>query len=387
MPDGGDGMTVRTLRRIDDLSSEAWDACAGPDDPFTSHAFLSILERSGSTGASTGWTPRHLVLESANGIVLGCAPLYLKNHSFGEYVFDWSWAQAYERTGRAYYPKLQCAVPFTPVTGRRLLVRPGAPAGTERLLAEAMIEVARRLDVSSLHVTFPTESEARSLAAAGFLPRLGQQYHWLNRGYRDFDDFLADLSSRKRKAIRKERERVAQSGLAIRTLTGDAIEPHHWDSFYRFYRNTGDRKWGHPYLTRDFFRLLGERMADRVVLVLGERDARPVAGALNLMGGDALYGRYWGAVEDHAFLHFECCYYRAIEFAIERRLARVEAGAQGEHKIQRGYLPHPTHSAHWIADERFRRVIAHFLESERAMVAEEMTDLAAMGPFRHGAHQ
>lgn len=219
------------------------------------------------------------------------------------------------------------------------------------------------------------------------LPRLGQQYHWLNRGYRDFDDFLADLSSRKRKAIRKERERVAQSGLAIRTLTGDAIEPHHWDLFYRFYRNTGDRKWGHPYLTRDFFRLLGERMADRVVLVLGERDGRPVAGALNLMGGDALYGRYWGAVEDHAFLHFECCYYRAIEFAIERRLARVEAGAQGEHKIQRGYLPHPTHSAHWIADERFRRVIAHFLESERAMVAEEMTDLAAMGPFRHGAHQ
>lgn len=387
MPDGGDGMTVRTLRRIDDLSSEAWDACAGPDDPFTSHAFLSILEQSGSTGARTGWTPRHLVLESTNGIVLGCAPLYLKNHSFGEYVFDWSWAQAYERTGRAYYPKLQCAVPFTPVTGRRLLVRPGAPAGTERLLAEAMIEVARRLDVSSLHVTFPTESEACGFAAAGFLPRLGQQYHWLNRGYRDFDDFLADLSSRKRKAIRKERERVAQSGLAIRTLTGDAIEPHHWDSFYRFYRNTGDRKWGHPYLTRDFFRLLGERMADRVVLVLGERDGRPVAGALNLMGGDALYGRYWGAVEDHAFLHFECCYYRAIEFAIERRLARVEAGAQGEHKIQRGYLPHPTHSAHWIADERFRRVIAHFLESERAMVAEEMTDLAAMGPFRHGAHQ
>ena len=385
MPDGSDGATVKVVSRIAEVPQAQWDACAGDDDPFVSHAFLSILEESGSATAQTGWAPRHVVVEAAGGEVVACAPLYLKSHSYGEYVFDWSWAQAYEQAGGRYYPKLQCAVPFTPVTGRRLLVRPaGAVAERQDLLLAAMLELARRHEASSLHVTFPVEGEWRRLVERGLLSRLGQQYHWLNDGYGDFDDFLAALSSRKRKAIRKERERVAGSGLDIRTLTGDAVEPHHWDAFFGFYQHTGDRKWGRPYLTRDFFRLLGERLADRVVLVMAERDGRPVAGALNLRGRDVLYGRYWGAVEDHPFLHFECCYYRAIDFAIGHGLARVEAGAQGEHKASRGYLPVSTVSAHWIADPALAGPVARFLDHERAAVAEDIRRQTAEGPFRNG---
>lgn len=384
MPDGTDGVTIKVLGGISEIAPAQWDACAGPD-PLVGHAFLDALERSGSACPETGWAPCHLVVEDRDGRALACAPLYLKSHSFGEYVFDWSWADAYRRAGGRYYPKLQCAVPFTPVTGRRLLVRPEAPEREmQRLLTAGMLELARLNKVSSLHITFPTGQECRRLEEFGLLPRLGQQYHWENRGYRDFADFLETLSSRKRKAIRKERERAAASGLGVRTLTGAEIRPRHWDAFHGFYLDTTSRKWGEPYLTRNFFHLLGERLAERIALVIAERDGRPVAGALNLIGDGVLYGRNWGAVETHPFLHFECCYYRAIDFAIERGLGRVEAGAQGEHKVQRGYLPQPTYSAHWIADEGFRGVVARFLEHERAMVAEDMAEMAAEGPYRKG---
>ncbi len=380
-----DVANVRVAASIDEVTPSAWDACAGTADPFVGHAFLAALERSGAVAAATGWAPQHLLVEDEAGAVLACAPLYLKSHSFGEYVFDWSWAEAYQRAGGRYYPKLQCAVPFTPVTGRRLLVRPGEDAARlQAVLVAAMLELARRHAVSSLHVTFPTESEWRRLSDAGLLPRIGQQYHWRNAGYGSFDDFLAALSSRKRKGIRKERERAQAGGIRIETLRGLDIRPEHWDIFHRFYLDTVERKWAHAYLPRAFFRLLGETMADRIVLVWASRDGEPVAAALNLLGADALYGRLWGAAEDYRFLHFECCYYRAIDFAIEHGLARVEAGAQGEHKVQRGYLPQPTYSAHWIADSRFRDLVGRFLEHEREMVAEDMDDLAALAPFRRG---
>lgn len=378
--------TVRIARSIAEVPAADWDGCAGGDDPFIGHAYLDALETSGSACPQTGWAPQHVLVEDAGGRLLACAPLYLKSHSFGEYVFDWSWADAYRRAGGSYYPKLQCAVPFSPVTGRRLLVRPGEPvAALEDILVAAMIELAKRQGVSSLHVTFPTEAEWQRLQRAGLLPRIGQQYHWRNDGYGSFDDFLAALSSRKRKTIRKERQRANAQGVRIETLQGTAIGPAHWDAFHRFYLGTVERKWAHAYLTRAFFHRLGEAMADKVVLVWATRDGEPVAGALNLLGGDTLYGRLWGAAEDYKFLHFEACYYRAIDFAIAHRLARVEAGAQGEHKVQRGYLPQPTYSAHWIADPGFRAVVARFLEHERAMVAEDMADLAETAPFRRCA--
>ncbi|MCH7692406.1 MAG: N-acetyltransferase [Proteobacteria bacterium] len=386
MPDGREPATVKVLGSLGEVPAAQWDACAGADDPFLSHAFLSALEESGSASARSGWLPRHLVVEDGAGTVIAAAPLYLKSHSYGEYVFDWSWADAYERAGGRYYPKLQSAVPFTPVTGRRLLVRPGADAETESELKDAliaaMVTLGERLGVSSVHVNFPTEAEWRRLGDHGLLLRTGQQYHWRNRGYESFDDFLASLSSRKRKAIRRERRAVADQGIVLSTLTGDAIAERHWDAFYGFYRDTSERKWGSAYLTRAFFSLIGETMAGNVVLVLAEAGGRTVGGALNLMGGDTLYGRYWGCAEAYRFLHFEACYYRAIDFAIARGLKWVEAGAQGPHKIQRGYMPRRTYSAHWIADAEFRRVIERFLAEERAAVEDEMALLGQHSPFR-----
>jgi predicted N-acyltransferase len=317
------------------------------------------------------------------GRLVGAVPLYVKGHSFGEYVFDWAWAEAYERAGGEYYPKLLAGVPFTPVTGPRLLVHPEAPGNAVReALARGLAEAARQLGVSSLHVNFCMKDEWDALGDAGFLKREGQQYHWHNHGYKSFDDFLSSLSSRKRKNIRKERDAVRDSGLRIETLNGAAIEPKHWDAFYRFYEDTAGRKWGQAYLTRSFFELLGERLADRVALVMAFNGRKAIAGALNLMGEDALYGRNWGAVEHHPFLHFEACYYRAIDFAIERGLERVEAGAGGRHKIARGYLPAATYSAHWIGEPRFRDAVARFLKAERSQVAHEREALTEHGPFR-----
>jgi len=382
MPDGSEPRTVRVLRSVAEVPAAAWDACAGGDDPFVGHAFLAGLEESGSVAADAGWMPQHLAVVDDAGDVLGCAPLYLKGHSYGEYVFDWGWADAYERAGGRYYPKLQAAVPFTPVTGRRLLLRPDSPDDVTDALIAAMLELARRHDVSSLHVTFPTEGEWRRFAARGFLRRIGQQYHWQNEGYDSFDDFLGALASRKRKAIRKERAAVSDAGVTIRALSGGDLEVRHWDAFYRFYLSTSDRKWGHPYLNREFFARLHETMADRVVLVMAEADGRPVAGALNLRGANVLYGRYWGCVERYRFLHFEACYYQAIEYAIEHGLGRVEAGAQGPHKIHRGYLPVRTYSAHWIADAGFRDAIERYLSGERPMVEAEIAALCEESPFR-----
>lgn len=383
MPDGGGPERVRIVEALAEVPAAAWDACAGRENPFLSHAFLEAMESSGSAVAKTGWLPQHVLVEDADGRLLAAAPLYLKSHSQGEYVFDHGWAQAYERAGGSYYPKLLSAVPFTPVTGPRLLVRPDAPPDTAETLIAALVEVARAHKVSSLHVTFPTRDDWERLGAAGFLLRSGQQYHWENRGYGSFEDFLAALNSRKRKQIRRERRDAIASGLEIETLTGDALEPRHWDAFYRFYRNTVDHRWGGAYLTRGFFELLHERLRDRVVLVMARDGTRYVAGALNLLGTETLFGRNWGCIQDHPFLHFEVCYYRALDFAIERGLTRVEAGAQGTHKIQRGYLPTPTYSAHWVRDRGFARAVADFLERERAAVAAEMEELTQeLSPFR-----
>jgi predicted N-acyltransferase len=382
MPDGKDSITVKVLPSIGAIDAAAWDASAGKENPFLSHAFLKALEDSGSCRAVTGWQPQHLVLEAPDGSVVGTVPLYLKSHSYGEYVFDHAWANAYERAGGRYYPKLQAAVPFTPVTGPRLLLHPQAPEGADRALIAAMEQLALRHQVSSIHVTFPTESDWNTLGKAGWLQRVGQQYHWENRGYGSFDDFLGDLNSRKRKSIRKERREVAETGVKIRTLTGDDLRQEHWDVFYKFYMDTSDRKWGSAYLNRKFFRLLGESMADRVVLMLVEDGGEWVAGALNLMGADTLYGRNWGCAATYKHLHFETCYYRAIDFAIERGLSRVEAGAQGQHKIQRGYLPTPTYSAHWIHDPGFKMAIADYLKRERIAVAQEIEMLMQESPFR-----
>lgn len=385
--DTGETAVVRVAASMGEIDAAQWDACANPDaahyNPFISHAFLKALEDAGTVGRHSGWLPHHLILEDPAGGISGAMPCYLKSHSRGEYVFDWSWADAYERAGGSYYPKLLCAVPFTPVPGPRLLVRPGPnQVEHESTLAAAAITLAQRLGVSSLHITFPTEDEWQRLAAMGFLQRTDQQFHWRNGGYQSFDDFLASLASRKRKAVRKERAQAAAPGVTFELLTGSDIREAHWDAFFEFYMDTGSRKWGRPYLNRRFFSLLGEAMADRCLLVMAKRRGHYIAGALNLIGGDCLYGRYWGAIEHYPFLHFELCYYQAIEFAIARGLQRVEAGAQGEHKLARGYMPVPTYSLHWIANRNFRRAVARFLEEERREVAEHRELLAAYGPYR-----
>jgi hypothetical protein len=373
------------LDSLSDIPEAEWDAVAAPEqadgrpvDPFTSHRFLSALDISGSTGKGTGWQARPLVLRD-HGELLAATPLYVKTNSQGEYIFDHGWADALERAGGRYYPKLQIAVPFTPATGRRFL---GAEAYRETLW-QAATGITAQNRLSSLHATFCTVEEAEALAGVeGTLHRVTQQFHWENRGYQSFDDFLADLSSRKRKMIRKERETARASGLTIRALTGDEIEPQHWDAFWAFYQDTGSRKWGHPYLTRDAFRLFHDRMRNDILLVLAFDGARPVAGALNFIGRDTLFGRYWGCVEDHPFLHFELCYYQAIDWAIAQGLQRVEAGAQGEHKLARGYLPVETHSLHWIAEPSFRKAVDRYLQAERRAVGEEIDALTAYGPFR-----
>jgi len=360
------------------FSAAEWDACAGDDNPFVSHAFLSALEDSGSAVAHTGWQPVPISIDGADGAPAGILPAYAKSHSQGEYVFDHGWADAWERAGRSYYPKLQIAVPFSPVPGPRLLLRDAALAPALIAAAEAVVE---QNDLSSAHATFIEGSQLHAFQAAGWLIRADRQFHWFNRDYADFDGFLGALSSRKRKSIRKERA-TAREGLEFHHLTGEEIEEKHWDAFWRFYQDTGSRKWGRPYLTRSFFSLLGRRLGDRVVLMLALRNGRPIAGALNLLGGDALYGRYWGAIEDVPFLHFELCYYQAIDVAIERGLKRVEAGAQGEHKLARGYLPTPTFSAHYIPDPRFRRAVADYLEHERRVIAANIEMLEEEGPYR-----
>ena len=370
------------------VSAEDWDRLAAPEqatgrpiDPFTTHRFLAALEASGSTGGRSGWQARPLVLEEA-GQILAATPLYVKTHSQGEYIFDHGWADALERAGGRYYPKLQIAVPFTPATGRRFL----GPPDHRETLWRAAIGVAAQNRLSSLHATFCTAEEALALAGVdGTLHRVTQQFHWVNRGYGSFDDFMADLASRKRKMIRKERDTAQASGLRIRALTGDEIEPRHWEAFWQFYQDTGSRKWGSPYLTRAAFDLFHQTMRQDMLLVLAFNGARPVAGALNFIGRDTLYGRYWGCTENHPCLHFELCYYQAIDWAIAHGLHRVEAGAQGEHKLARGYLPVETHSLHWIADPSFRAAVARYLEAERRAVGEEIEVLTAYGPFRRGA--
>jgi len=383
MPDGREPARLRLGDGVAGLDAGAWDACAGRGNPFLSHDFLAALEESGCVGRRTGWRPCPLLLEAGDGALLGAVPLYLKSHSAGEYVFDHGWAEAYEQAGGTYYPKLLAAVPFTPVPGPRLLVRPGPEAENHRRqLAEGLLAVARQLGVSSLHVNFAEPTDSAALAAAGMMRRVSTQYHWENRGYDSFEAFLAELSSRKRKMIRKEREAARREGLQLRRLVGADIKPRHWQQFYRFYIDTSERKWGRPYLTRPFFEAIGERMADRILLVMAEDDGTPVAGALNLFGSEALYGRNWGSDGAFKFLHFEACYYQAIDFAIENRLARVEAGAQGEHKIARGYLPVETRSFHFIADPRFASAVAYFLAREGRAVEQERDALAEYSPFR-----
>jgi predicted N-acyltransferase len=378
---------VEVVTQIADVPAGAWDACANPEpatfNPFVAHAFLKALEDAGTVGGRTGWTPRHLVLK-IGGAIEGCAPCYLKSHSQGEYMFDHSWADAFERAGGRYYPKLQIAVPFTPVPGPRLLTLPGPDrAESESMLATAAAELAERGGLSGLHITFLTEGEWSRLGAQGLLQRTSQQFHWRNAGYATFDAYLASLASRKRKATRKEREQALAGGLTVEWLRGREITEAHWDTFFAFYMNTGSRKWGRPYLNRKFFSLIGaSAVGDRCLVMLARKGARPIAGSFHLVGGDCLFGRYWGAVEQHPFLHFEMCYYQAIDYAIEHRLARVEAGAQGEHKLARGYLPTKTYSIHHIVDPALRRAIASFLERERAHVDAACQELADYGPYR-----
>lgn len=386
MADGGEAVSVRVIERIGDLPAAEWDRCAGADNPFLSHAFLHALEASRSAIGETGWLPQHVIAEDSGGHVRAVVPMYLKGHSYGEYVFDHGWADAFARAGGRYYPKLQVAIPFTPVPGRRLLVAPdNDPVATRAALIGALTEIARRHRVSSTHVTFCTAQEADAFAAAGWLVRHGMQYHWDNRGYASFDDFLASLSHGRRKAIRRERRDVASLGLEFDVLSGAALKPVHWDAFYEFYIATSERKWGDPYLTPDFFHRLGKTMAEQAVLILVRKNSTYVAGALNLRGRDTLYGRNWGSRGDFPFLHFEACYYQAIDYAITHKLARVEAGAQGEHKIQRGYMPQRTYSAHWIGHAGLRDAIADFLRRERPQIARQMAALSDYAPYKESA--
>jgi predicted N-acyltransferase len=387
-------LTARLVTSIADVDPAAWDACANPPglsedeaegerfNPFVAHAFLHALEASKSTGGRSGWAPAHVVVEDSSGRVVAAAPSYLKSHSQGEYVFDHAWADAYERAGGRYYPKLQVAAPFTPATGRRLLVAPHAPEGAREALVGALREVRRQTKASSIHVTFPTAEDAARLERMGFLVRHGEQFHFLCEGFSTFDDFLAALASRKRKAIKRERREAVGGDISLELVTGSDIKTEHWDSFFTFYMDTGSRKWGRPYLTRSFFDLVGAAMADRILLVMAKRGGRYIAGAINFVGDDALYGRNWGAIEERPFLHFEVCYYQAIEFALKRGLKRVEAGAQGEHKLARGYRPVVTYSAHEFADARLARAVADYLRHERAAVARTIAHYEDRAPFR-----
>ena len=393
-------ITLRVAGAIADIAPENWDACANPlvlpgagetatlgadYNPFISHDFLSSLELSGSVRHRTGWQPMHLLAEGPGGELLGVAPCYAKSHSQGEYVFDHGWADAYERAGGSYYPKLQISVPFTPASGRRLLVRPGAQADAVcEALAGGLAEVCRRSNASSVHVTFLPEPEWKLLGELGYLQRTHRQFHWQNAGYANFDEFLAALASRKRKTIRRERAESLAAGVTIHWLSGADLTESVWDAFFDFYMETGSRKWGRPYLTREFYSIVGEKMRDRILLVMAKRNGRWIAGAINFIGSDTLFGRHWGCGEHHPFLHFEVCYYQAIDYAIAHKLARVEAGAQGQHKIARGYLPVTTYSAHYIVDPALRRAIADFLKHERRLIEAEIEEFAEFAPFRKG---
>ena len=386
--------TARTVRSIADVPAPAWDACANPPgltceeaggeryNPFVSHAFLLALEQSKSVGARTGWGTAHVIVEDRAGRIVAVAPTYLKSNSMGEYVFDHSWAQAYERMGQSYYPKLLVAAPFTPATGRRLLVARDAPEGARATLIGALRGLREAVGASSVHVNFACPPDAEALERAGFARRVGEQFHFFNDNYADFDAFLAALSSRKRKTIKRERRDALGDEVEIDLLTGAAIKTTHWDSFFAFYMDTGSRKWGRPYLTRDFFARIGATMADRVLLVMARRKGRHIAGAINFIGDDALYGRNWGCIEERPFLHFEVCYYQAIEWAIRHGLKRVEAGAQGEHKIARGYRPVPTYSLHDFADSRFDDAIRDFCAREKLAIDRMIADYEAGLPFK-----
>ena len=389
---------IRIAPTIREIDAGQWDACANPDadspsqaqvapeeerfNPFISHAFLAALEDSGSVGRGSGWLPAHVLVEDSESRLLAAAPTYLKAHSMGEYVFDHAWADAYERAGLDYYPKLQVAVPFTPATGRRLLIAPGGGDEARAALILGLRKWREKAQASSIHITFPTKAEWAALGQAGFLLRTGQQFHFVNRDYGSFEAFLSDLASRKRKMIRRERKDSLADGITIETLTGTDISEAHWDAFFKFYTDTGARKWGHPYLNRRFFNELGGRLSSHILLVLAKRDGRYIAGALNLIGADALYGRYWGAIEEHPFLHFEVCYYQAIDYAIANKLKRVEAGAQGEHKLARGYTAVTTYSAHDIADPRFATAIDDYLTRERLAIDEQIAEYAELAPFK-----
>ena len=397
-------LRVRVVDSLKSVPAGAWDACANPEpkppaaaenrvqsapdshNPFVSHAFLSCLEESGCVSGRSGWQPTHLIVEQADGAILAAAPCYLKSHSQGEYVFDHAWADAYMRAGGRYYPKLQVSVPFTPVTGPRLLVSPRAdPAQAREALVLGLRALRAQAGASSIHLTFLHHGDWEALGRQGWLQRIDQQFHWLNEGYATFDDFLNALASRKRKAIKRERRDALSQGVTIEVLTGRDIREKDWDAFYAFYTDTGSRKWGRPYLNRKFFSLVGERMPERVALIMAKRAGRAIAGAINFLGDTTLYGRNWGCIENHPFLHFEVCYYQAIEFAIARGLARVEAGAQGEHKLARGYQPVATYSAHDIADPGLKRAIADYLKRERSYVEEAVTELASATPFKKAA--
>ena len=380
--------SARILHGIDEIEPRTWDRCANPPgepfNPFLAHSFLHALEASGSASARTGWQPFHLALEDGErGAVLGVVPMYVKGHSQGEYVFDYAWADAWRRAGGRYYPKLQGSVPFTPATGRRVLCSSG-DREIEQALLGASAQVAEKAGVSSLHFTFMPERQWRLAGEVGYLRRMDQQFHWHNPGYDTFDAFLADLSSRKRKNLRRERRDALAAGITVEWVTGADLTEAHWDDFYRFYRDTGSRKWGSPYLTREFFSRVNESMAEHTLLVMCSRGGRYIAGALNFIGGDALYGRNWGCIEDHRFLHFEACYYQAIDFAIAHKLARVEAGAQGPHKVARGYLPEATYSAHWIGDPGLRAAVARFLSEERNHVKQDIDWIERHSPFKSG---
>lgn len=387
-------MSDQTLRleivtSLANVHQEDWDSCACPEmsdkgrpnDPFTTYRFLKALEDSGSVGEGTGWDPCYIMAYQGDELI-GCAPMYRKMHSQGEYIFDQNWAHAYERAGGMYYPKLQIAVPFTPATGRRFLVKLHVADIARQALIQGALQFGAQNKMSSLHITFCTKSERELAQSSELLARVTQQFHWENNEYKSFDQFLTSLSSRKRKNIRKERAQAANFGGELVTLTGDQIQPEHWDAFWVFYQDTGARKWGQPYLTRRFFDIAQEHLRDTIALVMAKRDGRYVAGALNFIGRDALFGRYWGCVEDHPCLHFEVCYYQAIDFAISQRLDRVEAGAQGEHKLARGYMPRETHSLHWMADVGFQEAVSNYLEAEKKAVTEDIEILTKYGPFR-----
>ncbi len=384
--------TARFVQSLEKVEAAAWDACANPPtlaqdcgerfNPFITHAFLSALERSGSVGRRSGWSPVHALVEDASGRLVACAPAYLKTHSLGEYVFDQSWAEAYEQAGGQYYPKLQIAAPFTPATGRRLLVRGDAPAGAREALIGALRGLRQAIRASSIHVTFPTEGDANALRDAGFVLRAGEQFHFVNEGYSNFEDFLDALSSRKRKSIKRERREALGDDLSIELLRGAEIKAEHWEAFFAFYMDTGARKWGRPYLTRAFFGSVGAAMSDRILLVMAKQGAQNVAGAINFLGDDAIYGRNWGALIDRPFLHFEVCYYQAIDYAIAHGYKRVEAGAQGEHKLARGYRPVVTWSAHDFADAGFRAAIADYCIRERKTLDEIVAAQEDELPFR-----